>query len=202
MQANPNLGKRWQDETVVIFGSGNSLTDEQIELARQMQCNYIAINDTYKRVPFSDVLYACDYKWWNLHFDEITFNGELWTQDLRAKREFGLAWVLGRNKSGLGSDCVHFGGNSGYQAINLAYLWGAKRIILLGFDCKPIDGKSHWFGQHPQGLNQTQNFNIWISNFNMLAKDLEREGIEVINCSVESALDCFKKVKIEELQNH
>lgn len=199
MQANPNLGKRWQDETVVIFGSGNSLTDEQIELARQMQCNYIAINDTYKRVPFADVLYACDYKWWNLHFDEITFTGELWTQDLRAKREFGLSWVLGRNKNGLGSDCVHFGGNSGYQAINLAYLWGAKKIILLGFDCQPIDGKSHWFGQHPQGLNQTQNFAMWIGNFNLLAKDLESEQIEVINCSMQSALECFKKVKIEEL---
>jgi hypothetical protein len=201
MQANPNLGKRWQNQTVVIFGSGNSLTDEQIEIARKLKCSYIAINDTYKRVPFADVLYACDYKWWNLHFDEIIFNGELWTQDLKAKREFGLSWVLGRNKNGLGSDCVHFGGNSGYQAINLAYLWGAKRIILLGFDCQPLDGKSHWFGQHPQGLNQTQNFAMLIGNFNLLAKDLEQEQIEVINCSMKSALQCFKKVEIEKLQN-
>jgi len=199
MQANPNLGKRWENETVVIFGSGNSITDEQIEKARELQCSYIAINDTYKRAEFADVLYACDYKWWNMHFEEILFNGELWTQDLRAKREFGLNWVLGKNKNGLGGDCVHFGGNSGYQAINLAYLWGAKRIILLGFDCNLINGKSHWFGQHPQGLNQVQNFSIWISNFTSLAKDLAEQNIEVINCSMQSALECFKKVKIEEL---
>lgn len=199
MQANPDLGKRWENETVVIFGSGNSLTDEQIEYAYDLNCKYIAINDTYKRVPFADVLYACDYKWWDKHYEEVDFRGEMWTQDLRAKNEFALGWVLGRNKSGLGSDCVHFGGNSGYQAINLAYLWGAKRIILLGFDCKPINGKHHWFGQHPQGLNQNQNFAIWISNFNQIAKDLNEQKVEVINCSMDSALDCFKKVPIEEL---
>lgn len=203
MQANPNLGLRWENETVVIFGSGNSLTDEQIETARELQCSYIAINDTYKRVPFADVLYACDYKWWNVHFEDIDFKGELWTQDLRAKRDFGLSWVLGRNKSGLGSDCVHFGGNSGYQAINLAYLWGAKRILLLGFDCKAVDGKTHWFGQHPNGLNQNQGFLTWIKNFEQLAQDLKAEGVEVINCSPDSALEVFTKRRIhEELQNH
>lgn len=198
MQANPNLGKRWDNETVVIFGSGNSLTDEQIKAAIALNCKYIVVNDTYHRVPSADVLYACDYRWWDRHYESIDFNGELWTQDLRAKREFGLNWVLGRNKSGLGSDCVHFGGNSGYQAINLAYLWGAKRIILLGFDCKLVDGKTHWFGQHPQGLNQNQGFATWINNFQQLAKDLEVEGIEVLNCSPDSALECFKKSSITE----
>lgn len=203
MQANPDLGLRWENETVVIFGSGNSLTDEQIEMARELQCSYIAINDTYKRTPFADVLYACDYRWWDKYFEDIDFSGELWTQDLRAKREFGLNWVLGRNKSGLGSDCVHFGGNSGYQAINLAYLWGAKRILLLGFDCKAVNGKNHWFGNHPNGLNQNHGFLTWIKNFEQLAKDLKAEGIEVINCSPDSALEVFTKRGIyEELQNH
>jgi hypothetical protein len=199
VQANPDLGKRWDGETVVIFGGGNSLTDEQIRKAETLSARYIVINDTYSRVHFADALYACDYKWWDRHFEQIDFKGELWTQDLRAKREFGLSWVLGRNKSGLGSDCVHFGYNSGYQAINLAYLWGAKRIILLGFDCKDINGQAHWFGQHPQGLNQTQNYAIWISSFSQLAKDLEAQNVEVINCSTDSALECFKKIPIEKL---
>ena len=29
---------------------------------------------------------------------------------------------------------IHQGKNSGYQALNLAYLLGAKRILLLGYD--------------------------------------------------------------------
>ena len=200
VQANPDLGKRWEGETVVIFGSGNSLTDEQIEYAYDLNCKYIAINDTYKRAEFADVLYACDYKWWNMHYEHILFNGELWTQDLRAKREFGLNWVLGKSKSGLGSDCVHFGGNSGYQAINLAYLWGAKRIILLGFDCKAVNGKTHWFGQHPNGLNQNQGFLTWLSNFRQLADDLIINDIEVINCSPDSALTYFNQSSITEIR--
>lgn len=197
MQSNPKNPDRWKGETVVIFGSGNSLTGEQIAKAKDLNCRYIAINDTYKLVDFADVLYACDYKWWDRHFDDIIFNGELWTQDLKAKREFGLAWVLGKDKNGLGSDCVHYGGNSGYQAINLAYLWGVSRIILLGFDCKLVNGKKHWFGEHPEGLNKNQNFTFWLHNFEKLAIDLKNENVEVINCSPDSALKCFKQMDIE-----
>ena len=69
----------------------------------------------------------------------------------QAKEKYNLNWVRGSSQRGLGHDRVHFGGNSGFQAINLAFLWGATRIILLGFDCKAVAGKDHWFGQHPQG---------------------------------------------------
>ena len=85
--------------------------------------------------------------------------------------------------------------------MNLAFLWGAKRIILLGYDCKKIDGKDHWFGQHPTGLVQIQPYQLWLNSFPKLAKELEAEGIEVINCSMESALTCFRKVKIEEVSD-
>jgi hypothetical protein len=146
-------------------------------------------------------LYACDAKWWEMHHENISFNGEKWTQDIHARRKYLLNWVLGRSKPGLGRDCVHFGGNSGYQAINLAYLWGAKRIVLLGFDCKPVNGKDHWFGQHPRGLNQVQPYQLWLNNFVQISKDLESEGIEVINCSMLSALQCFKKAEIATI-NH
>jgi hypothetical protein len=144
-------------------------------------------------------MYACDFKWWDMHHEALEFKGERWTQDLKAYRKFGLSWVLGSSKSGLGRDCVHFGGNSGYQAINLAYLWGAKRIILLGFDAKPVGDKHHWFGQHPEGLVQIQPYQLWLNHYPKLAKDLLREGVEVINCSVESAIQCFTKKQITEI---
>jgi hypothetical protein len=131
-----------------------------------------------------------------LRHGEIEFHGEKWTQDIKARREFGLNWILGRGQPGLGRDCVHFGGNSGYQAMNLAYLWGAKRIVLLGFDCQNVNGQAHWFGQHPPQLNRVQPFQIWINHFNHLAKELEAEGVEVINCSPDTALECFRKESI------
>jgi hypothetical protein len=198
MQAIPDLGKRWDGETVVIFGSGPSLTQEDIEAAKSLDARYIAINDTYKLANFADVLYGCDYKWWNHHFEDIVFAGEMWTQDIHARREFGLNWVLGKAKAGLGKDCVHFGSHSGYQAINLAYLWGAKRIILLGYDCRSIGGKAHWFGQHAAGLNQQQGFITWLTHYQQLADDLSAEGVEVINATPESAINVFTKRRIHE----
>jgi hypothetical protein len=199
LQSNPKIANRWLGQTVAIIGSGNSLTDEQINYVVSQGWKIIVINDTWQRVPQADVLYACDGKWWDAHIDALSFKGERWTQDLRAKRKHSLAWVLGRNKKGLGLDCVHFGGNSGYQAINLAYLWGCKRIILLGFDCKPVNGLHHWFGQHQDGLNKTQNYALWLGNFEQLAIDLKQNCIEVINCSLDSALNCFPKKAVTEI---
>ena len=95
---------------------------------------------------------------------------------------------------------IHQGGNSGYQAINLAYLWGAKQIVLLGLDCSPSkEGKAHWFGQHGPQLTQRQPFDLWQDKFPALAQDLAREGVPVLNASRETALRCFERVKLEEL---
>lgn len=95
---------------------------------------------------------------------------------------------------------IHQGGNSGYQAINLAYLWGAKQIVLLGLDCSPSkDGKAHWFGQHGPQLTQRQPFALWQDKFPALAQDLAREGVAVLNASRETALGCFERVKLEDL---
>lgn len=102
-------------------------------------------------------------------------------------------------KSGLGRyGTIYQGGNSGYQAINLAYNWGAKNIVLLGFDCSPSkDGKAHWFGQHPRTLTTRQPFEMWQAKFPYLAEDLQNEGVRVINASRETALTCFEKLTLE-----
>lgn len=191
---------RWEGQTVCIIASGPSLTQEQInEAKRQENWRFIAINDAHRLAPFADVLYACDGKWWDMYHSDLQFEGEKWTQDLRAKRKYGLNWVFGKRAAGLGYASVHFGANSGYQAINLAFLWGAKRIVLLGFDCKSTGGQHHWFGQHPKGLTQIQPYELWLSNFKQLARDLKNAGVEVINCSPGTALTCFRQASIEKL---
>lgn len=98
--------------------------------------------------------------------------------------------------SGLGRDCLHYGNNSGYQAINLAYLFGAKRIILLGYDMHAI-GPRHFFGEHPGSLSSGSDYADWIPRFNQLAADLKSEGVEVINCTRSTALHCFPELSID-----
>ena len=150
------------------------------------------------------MLYACDSQWWNVHHKAVVesdFEGELWTQDYHAATRHKINRMGSENKPGLGvHDVIHQGGNSGYQAINLAYLWGAKAIVLLGFDCSPAkDGKAHWFGQHGPGLTRQQPFSLWQAHFPQLAEDLKAQGVPVYNASRETALRCFDRVSLESL---
>jgi hypothetical protein len=150
-------------------------------------------------------LYACDEKWWRHHWDNLEhYGGERWTQvhnDAAKKfaEELGLNAKPGASAAGLGRDKIHHGGNSGYQAINLAYLMGAAKIILLGYDMHN-NGMAHFFGDHPKGLSNGR-YDQYVSNFTRLAKDLAAAGIEVINCTPDSALTQFAKKDFQAILN-
>lgn len=99
---------------------------------------------------------------------------------------------------------LHQGGNSGYQAINLAVLMGAERILLLGFDMKlGAAGRVHWHGDHPETMRQPSGstFRNWRQKFAAAAIDAEQAGIEVVNCTPGSALECFPMATITEALN-
>lgn len=146
------------------------------------------------------MLYACDGEWWDAHHEKASagFAGELWTQDPQAWKRHHVNRVEGAHEPGLGRSRIHFGGNSGYQAVNLAFLRGARRIVLLGFDMqRGPAGESHWHGDHPGGLNRSLPVHAWLDAFPQLALDLAREGVRVLNASRQTALDCFVQVPLE-----
>lgn len=199
-------GIQWPGATVVILASGPSLTVEQCAEVHAWRHDLhvpmrrvIAINTTFRRAPWADALYACDASWWRIYRDEVGagFMGERWTQDIQA-RELGVRHVESQRAPGLGRrhGVIHQGGNSGYQAINIAFQAGARRIVLLGFD---MHG-THWHGKYSNGLPNTQPwlFKEWIKNFDVLARDLETEGVEVVNCSPGSALHAFRTSPLED----
>ncbi len=192
----------WDGMSVAIIASGESLTVEQCELVRQWRAlgddrRVMAVNTSYRRAPFADIVYACDRRWWDVHYAEVsrTFRPEqLWTQQeggapmvnaIRSIRGAGLSKIRG---------IVHQGANSGYQAIGLAVMWGAKRIILLGFDCQG----THWHGEHPSPISARMPFDMWLQNFRALAPDLLAAGVGVVNCSPKSAIQVFKKRSLED----
>ena len=94
------------------------------------------------------------------------------------------------------AEAVNSGGNSGYQAINLAYHLGATRIILLGFDMHHHGGKSHWFGDHPKGFINGPPTK-YIAAFRSIKP--EDYGIEILNCSRVTALDAFPRHNLEDV---
>ncbi len=194
----------WNGGDVVILGSGESFSEEQAEAAKVWrngkQDRYaIAINTTFMRAPWVDVIYACDGPWWDAK-DKTTgrpyvemareTGAALWTQDAPTATKYGIKHIRSQSANGLGKTpgLIHQGANGGYQAINLAWQAGAARVYLLGFDMRG----GHWHGDHPAGLNKRTDFAMCLRNFSTLAADVAKEsGFEVINCSPNSALKRF-----------
>jgi hypothetical protein len=196
----------WNGATVALLASGASLSVEQCERVRAWRDarpdlrKAIAINTTFRRAPWADVLYACDWAWWQVYVDEVraSFAGALWTQDDFAAKQYRLNFIGSENAPGLSRTpgVIYQGANSGYQAIGLAHQAGVKRIVLLGYDMRG----GHWHGDHPARLNRAQNFNTWLANFRNLAVDLVDAGVVVVNASTstETVLRCFPQVELED----
>ena len=203
--------RQWPGETVCILGCGPSLTLEQIAFIRTKRVRIIAINRAYKICPDADILYGADFKWWRMDYDgsfkgmkiglnhdDNTLVGVHYVHTLRDKAGEEI-------KTGLSFDphYVATGGNSGYQAINLAVLMGATRIILLGFDMKKEkDQPRHYWpdneGEYPDGiLKVDSNYKAFIRHFDTLPNVLNKIGVQVINCTPGSALTCFPVMKLE-----
>lgn len=178
----------------ILVGGGPSLNECPIRLGLSYpQVHYLAINDAYRLIPESKLFYACDYRWWEWNYEAMhSLPGIKLTIDpAAAQRWSDLYCYTGLDGVGLCKlpNTVHTGKNSGYQALNVAYHCGAKRIILLGYDLQKTNQQTHWFLNH-QGTAKAQ-YSKWISLFEPLAKDLLEAGIEVVNCSPRTALTVF-----------
>lgn len=183
----------------VCIASGPSLTREQTDLVGLRHkfggFKVIAVSDSWKWARYANYIYACDRRWWDAYYHDVRTltDAKLYTMDRGAAVEHKLNWIESDKMHGLGRNGkIAHGQHSGYQAINLAYLLGAKKILLLGYDCRYIDDKRHFFGDHPKGWGNANRTQAWIHNYKTLAPELEKEGVEVINCSPGTAIKSFK----------
>lgn len=148
-----------------------------------------------------DVLYGCDARWWTCRDHAGTVELDCLKYSLEICRGRQDVTVLKQgHHSGLSleNDTLNTGGNSGYQAINLAVLLGAVKIVLLGFDMQPArNGRHHWFGKHSYA-SWVPNYALYLPRFPTLVKPLKELGVSVINASRVSALECFPKMRLEE----
>jgi hypothetical protein len=187
----------WVGKTVVVLASGQSMNHDVADTVHASGCPAIAINDTFRLASWADVLYAADSAWWICNSrDALQFKG------LKVSvSETPFQEVLRLKNSGHGGfddnpAALRTGGNSGYQAVHLAAHAGAKRILLCGMD---MHGK-RWHGNHPQPLRNPGEsvFPRWLRWFQLLAPELEKRGIECINCTPGSALRIFDYQPLEQ----
>lgn len=218
----------WLGETVVVLGGGPSLTEQDVHTVA-VACaggasRCIAVNDAYLLADWADVHYAADLRWHAWHSAGIAKPTIGLTADqVRQKWAMfaGQKCSIENGLTAVGDEAVHVlrnangashgyglstnpralvtGRNSGFQALNLAVLAGARRIVLLGFDGKPAsDGRSHWFGEHPEPMS-TAVYAYFRQAMSAAEDDLAAAGVEVLNASPKSAIDTFKKVSIRDV---
>lgn len=194
---------RWKGQACVVAATGPSLTAEQAEACRGLRT--IAVNDAWSLFPWAEVLYACDASWWSYYGPTLDFVGERWSSQgpnrhndkSRIEDRFELNLVDGRTAPGFSFDprIIHYGANSGFQAVNLALHFGATPIILLGFDMGVANNKRHFFGDHPPKLARTSSYRTFISAFETAARFLPK-GVKILNATPRSALACFPRVHL------
>ena len=185
----------------IILASGPSLRWDDIERVRVAhesgKFTVIAINRQCESAPWADILFATDSSWW-AYFNPPDFKGKKYSI-MPSAAKCGAEVLPFEYLPGLGKEKIRtHTKNSGGHSINLAYLLGAKEIILLGFDMKRGPNREmHNHEDYPKHMSNAAGLDSWAPLFTPLARDLEAEGVRVVNCSRDTALTCFERLPLE-----
>lgn len=199
----------WSGQTCVLVGGGPSAGDAPLDKARG-RARVLVVNEGYRLAPWADVLYAADAPWWQSKRGCREFGGLRVSQsDQAAKMYPGIREVRLRRVGqiirkpkgwlGAGSNDRGTGAHSGFQALNLAVQFGARKIVLVGYDMTVAHGH-HWHGRHEGGLNNPTEAGAarWRAVVDRQAPYLEAIGVEVVNASPISALENYPKMTLEQ----
>ena len=194
---------------VVVAASGPGLTKDVAWAVRKARWfgpyRIVCVNDAWRLFLNADILYACDEAWWDVHDGAPDFKGQRWSsqgsdkQHNDDKRKCAAKWKLnlvrGRHGDGFSTDqeVIHYGHNSGFQAVNLAILKGATKIVLVGFDMREVEGRRHFFGPHPSPLRNNGDYKNFIRSF-----EKAQAPVPIINATPGSALTCYPMMPLDE----
>jgi len=179
----------WSKVAVVGGGPSNQIFfDHSDSLCEEL--HVLVLNDAVYRIPEryhkSVSFFTLDSRWVRRNREFLnSFAGEKYVAlPLDTFPECagikGVTYLQWAHFGGLSDDpaFVCTGGNSGYAAINLAYLKGAQQIQLFGYDMHPDD---HVL------------YEQWSPRFRSMIPQLKKRGVTVINRNPDSYIDAFPK---------
>lgn len=187
-----------ESNDIYIVGGGASL--KNFDWTRLSGRRVIAVNRAYETLPFAEVVYFSDLRFWVWNQSALLqHTGRKITSAVKIKKKrIENVRITGLTGIDTKEGCIRQGNNSGYGAINLAVHLNAKRIFLLGFDMKFSGGQCHWHDGYPV-LNTEKMLQQMIHYFDTMVDPLSTLGVQVVNLNLESNLTCFPKVPLEEI---
>lgn len=187
--AYPSVPNTYPNSTIVCLAPGPSLTKQDAYLVRDAGLPAITVNDAFMFARWAPVRYASDGYWWSNSPDAHTdYPGQMFTLEYGAPRK---VVKLGYKSSAILSNdptWLATGGHSGYAAVNLAFLMGARVILLLGYDMQVGKNGMHHAGGDRVGQKHPR-YELWIGRYAGLRAALDDYGVLLFNCSRSSALD-------------
>lgn len=180
----------------LIVATGPSLKREDVEWWSAGRKVY-AVSNAYRYCDRVDLLYACDEQWYDVHEPSTRHIAERWTTCDAAATKYGLHHIPGHYGPPAfdTGDAIAYGGNSGFQALNLAYIHGCCDAVLLGFDCgQEPGGPSHCFGEHPSACDNPRPYRRWLEHWRKAAPEIAAAGMVVRNATRGGWLDVFPRV--------
>lgn len=192
--------REWEGETAFVVAGGPSVADQNTDALQSRKV--IAINSSIYRVPFAQFLFFGDARFGRdqrRHFHNIPCRVVTCSQAIQWP---GLL-ILGKTSADttpLATDSryVTMGGTSTHAAMNFAFHLGVKRIVLLGVDMqRGDDGRTHHHAPHRWPVRE----GCWdrqMKTLRRIAKPLDEHGVEVINTSLNSLVDWWPRMPLEE----
>lgn len=185
----------WDQQDVLIIGGGPSI--ESLDWSLLTKENTIGCNTAFIHGP--EICKVCifgDYRWWKKYTTELAVyaknGGTVFTNNQKLySSKMPWLWTMGRESHGLHDKSLGWNGNTGASAINLAILFGAKRVFLLGYDMHLIDGRSNW---HKRLLDRkpirSSVYSLFRKQFIWVKKDWKSKfaNVEIFNVTDDSGL--------------
>ena len=200
----------WAGDTAFILGGGDSL---RIFDCRRIKGRgwIVAVNSSFTSAPFCDVLFFNDFSWFTDKWGEgapdkgtprrKTIERSQATIVTTSRQSKGMSpdrLKLVRMSANARLDALRQGRSSGHSAVSIAATYGAKRIVLLGFDMRRVNGRSHHHNEY--GIADDRLYvKDFIPAFRGWDADAKKIGVEILNATPGSALREFKMIDIEEL---
>lgn len=193
----------FKGETVFCLASGPSLTQEVADRIKGRRV--IVVNSSCMLAPFADVLYFTDSGWYEQR-REIVANwpGEVISMSRSAKRELPdkVKRIKGELMPGfpaMGSAAIRQGRSSGHTAVSLAISLGAARVVMLGYDMRLVGGREHCHSEYKGPRDIDQYSREFVPAFKGWNEDALKVGVEILNCTPESAVTEFPFADLDEV---
>lgn len=189
--------REWVGERAFVICTGESIKPQR-EMIHSLQGRIIVVKHAVYARPNADVLFLSGEGTAEVAQELIPrFTGQYVV--VRGKSDPSIPDFVKRVTRTKDHDRLcdlpdHVAGrDSGTSAINLAYLFGATEIVVLGFDM--VGGH---YCKHPLQFPPEDHFQRHMEVLPKMAADAKARGIRIVNVSPISRVKCFERRPLEE----